>query len=236
MPTSSGRHLVLATFAAALIPTLTVEAQSCRGLPELNGSRLNVGARALALGPARSLSGVGGYAVPRAFGELQFGGTGNDFSSLRRQVVGGTAGLSTHLGSSAVVVCPMLSFGYVGPIARTPYADWTTNASIGLAIGRAFSVSRVTVTPFVQVDVSRSALDYRPVSLRVQEGDGFLYPVAGNRRTAVSWLGQFVLGSGFRLNDRLTLAPSMGIPLERTGNRFGRDLTFGIAATVTIPR
>jgi hypothetical protein len=234
MPPSLGR-LLLATVAAALLPG-TVRSQSCRGLPESNGSRVNVGALASAMGPERALSGTAGYASRRAFGEVQLGKEGNDFSSLRRHAVGGTAGLSMQLGSSRVAVCPMLSYGYVGPIARTPYADWTTNASIGAAIGRAFSVRRVTVTPFLQADVTRSALAFRPVSFHVRESDGSLYPVAGTRRTAVSWLGQLTLGSGFRLHDRLTLAPSMGIPLERTGNRFGRDLTFGIAATVAIPR
>jgi hypothetical protein len=208
------RTFLVAVFGLAFVPA-AVSAQVCRGFPALAGNttgHVGVG--------VTFFDGGKGYGAEATFGgPLFFQGTFNyvdpDDSSLSLKVVGAGVGYEVGGPGSQISVCPGVTASY-GFGLEVFGVDFTSiQVAPGVALGLTTEVSpTVSVTPFAE-----AALVYT----RIEADAGPLGDASGD-----DWAGLLDLGLGLGFNDRLTIRPTVSIPISEEGG----DTAFGVVVAI----
>jgi hypothetical protein len=159
-----------------------------------------------------------------AFGFGSFHYTDFDGSSLSLTTVGGGVGLNLE-EAEGVNICPLLGVNYgfglsMPGVVGTELVDVDHSyfrVLPGLGIGLATELSpTVTVAPF-----ARGAFVYT----RLTRDAGDFGSTSSNETSGALWLG-----AGLVLNDRLSLVPTLFVPVGNRG--VGQDTAFGISLSV----
>jgi hypothetical protein len=209
------RTFLAAAFALGFLPA-ALSAQVCRGFPALAGNttgHVGVG--------ASFFDGGKGFGAQATFGGPLFvQGFFNYFdfdnTTLSLKTVGGGVGYEAA-ASSQVSVCPGVVVSYGFGLEALGIDITTLQVAPGIALGLTSDVSpTVSVTPFAE-----AALAY----VRVMADAGPLGDASED-----DWAGLLDLGLGLGFNDRLTLRPSVTIPIsEEDGNTL-----FNVQAAVAL--
>lgn len=213
MPRGHARFLLsIAAFSFAALPG-TLRAQACLGNPSFSVNHLQVAASAAFDENATSFAGtfIGGSET--LFTGLSVGGATYDGVSGATLLAGISGGFQVPLSSGSAQVCPIVgaTFGF-GPSdfdgSGTNFRSQAYN--FGLAAGgELFRSARLAVVPSLSVGfVYTAATATGPLSTSTETDT---YGIAG---AAV----------GFVLSDRLSVRPSVSVPIGLEG----ADPVFGI--------
>ncbi len=206
--------------AALLVGSSALEAQTC------------LGTASFATGPTRAGvevtfdDGATAYGAELAFGRAEGGFAGvnaalHTIDDLDESAfgIGGTLGLQRAVAAYAgAQLCPVLSAGYIfGPnfdVSGLEFESSTLLGSAGLAFGVPFQLSpAAAIVPFGQ---ARVAYGRSSVS------------AGGQSESFSDTYGLLGLGAGVVLNQRITIRPTISIPVGLDDS----DATFSIGAAV----